>query len=246
MGEGDSIGVSKIQRRKFIRNYIPKINKIVDKNSKTTNNHKYRIYEEFVMTNESALPETLTTRETAKLLSASVRTIQLWVEDGRLKAWKTPGGHRRVLRTSVEEMLASRKRASGGDQRKFEVLVVEDDPIQRAVLDKTLTNLGPDTHLRVSEDGYEALIRIGELRPDLLVTDLVMPGLDGFRLLKALAREASDKPMQIIVLTALSAEEVVAEGGLPNGVMLLHKPLCAASLLSLSKAYYLAWQIGSR
>ena len=198
------------------------------------------------MTNENALPETLTTRETAKLLKASVRTIQLWVEDGRLKAWKTPGGHRRVLRTSVEEMLAMRRRASGVSPYKFEVLVVEDDPVQRAVLEKTLSNVGPDTNLRVSKDGYEALIRIGQMRPDLLVTDLIMPGLDGFRLLQALAREASDKPMQIIVLTALSADEVAARGGLPNGVMLLHKPLRVASLLSLAKAYHLAWQIGNR
>jgi DNA-binding response OmpR family regulator len=70
--------------------------------------------------------------------------------------------------------------------------------------------------------------------------------MDGFRLLKALTREVSSKTMQIIVLTALSADEVLVEGGLPNGVMLLHKPLRAASLLSLSKAYYLAWQIGNR
>ena len=98
------------------------------------------------------LPDTLTTREAANLLSASVRTIQLWVEDGRLKAWKTPGGHRRVLRTSVEEMLATRQRVSGGNLRKYEVLVVDDDPIQRAVLEKILGNLGPDTHFRVSAD----------------------------------------------------------------------------------------------
>jgi excisionase family DNA binding protein len=188
--------------------------------------------------------DTLTTRETAKLLDASVRTIQLWVEDGRLQAWKTPGGHRRVLRRSVEEMLANRQRVSGGNQRKYEVLVVEDDPNQRAVLEKTLGNLGPDTRLRLSADGYEALIRIGETRPDLLVTDLLMPGLDGFRLLKTLARVASNETMQIVVLTELTPDEVAAQGGLPNGVTLLHKPVQAASLLSLGIAYYLAWQIG--
>lgn len=195
------------------------------------------------MPTNDTLPDTLTTRETAKLLHASVRTIQLWVEDGRLKAWKTPGGHRRVLRTSVEEMLANRLRVSGGNSRKYEVLVVENDQKQRAVLEKTLGNLGPDTRLRLPVDGYEALIRIGETRPDLLVTDLRMPGLDGFRLLKTLAREASNEPMQIVVMTELTPDEVVAQGGLPNGITLLHKPVQAASLLSLGIAYYLAWQI---
>lgn len=192
------------------------------------------------------LPDTLTTRETAKLLDASVRTIQLWVEGGRLKAWKTPGGHRRVLRTSVEEMLAKRQRVSGRVVRKYEVLAVDDDPIQRSVLEKVLGGLGPDTHLRVSADGYEALIRIGETRPDLLVTDLVMPGLDGFRLLRTLEREASRQPMRIVVVTALTPEEVAAQGGLPSSVTLLHKPVQAASLLSLARANYLSWQNGGR
>lgn len=186
-------------------------------------------------------PETLTTRETAKLLGASVRTIQLWVEGGRLKAWKTPGGHRRVLRSSVEEMLANRERMSGGAPRIYEVLVVHDDPAQRSAMEKALSKLGPDTQLRAVVDGYEALIRVGEKRPDLLVTDLDQPGLDGFRLLKTLVRETATQPMQIIVLTTLTPEDVAARGGLPKGIMLLHKPLRVASLLSLAKTCHLEW-----
>jgi len=190
-------------------------------------------------------PDTLTTREAAKLLGASVRTIQLWVEGNRLKAWKTPGGHRRVLRTSVEEMLDNRQRVSGGDPRKYEVLLADNDPAQLTAMEKTLSKLGPDIHLRLAMDGFEALIRFGEKRPDLLVMDLVTPGLDGFRLLKTLARETATQPMRIIVLPALTQEEVAAQGGLPDGVTLLHKPLRVAPLLSLAKTYYLTWQTGS-
>lgn len=192
----------------------------------------------------TTMPDTLTTREAANLLAASVRTIQLWVEGGRLQAWKTPGGHRRVLRTSVEQMLAGRQHVSSGAAHHYEILVVEDDPVQRAVLEETLGNLSADARLRVSADGYDALIRIGETRPDLLVTDLTMPGLDGIRLLKTLAREHSAKPMRIIVTSVLSAEKVMALGGLPDGVTLLQKPIRAASLLSVAKACYLAWQLG--
>lgn len=187
-------------------------------------------------------PDTLTTREAAKLLGASVRTIQLWVEGDRLKAWKTPGGHRRVLRTSVEEMLAKRQRMSGGNPRKYEVLLIDNDPGQIATMEKALSKLGPDTHLRAADDGYEALIRVGETHPDLLVIDLAMPGPDGYRLLKTLAREAATQPMRIIVLTALTQEEMAAQGGFPEGVTLLHKPLRVASLLSLAMTYHLAWQ----
>lgn len=46
-----------------------------------------------------------TTREAAQLLGVSVGTIQLWVEKGLLEAWKTGGGHRRVVRDSIERLL---------------------------------------------------------------------------------------------------------------------------------------------
>ncbi|MGH8244173.1 MAG: MerR family transcriptional regulator, partial [Steroidobacteraceae bacterium] len=70
------------------------------------------------------------TREAADRLGVSLRTVQLWSEAGLLRAWKTPGGHRRILTDSVEELLQRRagdgpRRAPGGE---FQVLVVEDEP----------------------------------------------------------------------------------------------------------------------
>ena len=46
-----------------------------------------------------------TTREAATLLGVSVGTVQLWVENGLLQAWKTAGGHRRVMRNSINKLL---------------------------------------------------------------------------------------------------------------------------------------------
>ena len=47
----------------------------------------------------------LTTREAAKALGISLRTAQVWVENGQLDAWKTEGGHRRISRNSVQRLL---------------------------------------------------------------------------------------------------------------------------------------------
>lgn len=49
-----------------------------------------------------------TTREASKLLGVSLRTIQLWVDAKRLDAWKTPGGHRRITRRSLEDLFNKR------------------------------------------------------------------------------------------------------------------------------------------
>jgi excisionase family DNA binding protein len=191
-----------------------------------------------------AKEDVLTTIEAAKLLKASVRTVQLWVEDGQIKAWKTPGGHRRLSRSSVETMLANRTQAiTENTHAHYEVLAVDDDAIQLELLRRSIDGCAPRSHTRFCLDGYDALIRIGETRPNLLITDLVMPGLDGFRLLKTLEREQSTHPMQIIVLTSLTKAELDAQGGLGNGVTLMHKPVNVDTLRALIKAYHQVWQL---
>ena len=53
-------------------------------------------------------PEFCSTREAASLLGVSLRTAQLWVESGVLRAWKTAGGHRRILKSSIDAILRER------------------------------------------------------------------------------------------------------------------------------------------
>ncbi len=192
--------------------------------------------------NNDLKTNTCTTREAAELLGISVRTAQLWVEDGRLSAWKTPGGHRRILRDSVNAMLADRQRASGDrSDGPFSVLVVEDDPVQRWLMEALISRYLPTCSLRSAADGFEGLMQIGEHAPEVLVTDLSMPGLDGFRMLGSLYRSHMTRSMQIIVVTALSDEEIREHGGLPEGVAVMKKPVNSAELTHLLQAFMSVW-----
>jgi excisionase family DNA binding protein len=132
--------------------------------------------------------------EAADRLGVSLRTVQLWSEAGLLRAWKTPGGHRRILTASIDELLKRRtgvgaRRAPGGS---FQVLVVEDEPDFRQLFELHLRSWGLPIHLTSAPSGFEALLQIGASRPDLLITDLRMPGIDGFEMLRAL--KASGTP----------------------------------------------------
>lgn len=172
----------------------------------------------------------LTTREAAQRLGVAVRTVQLWVESGVLRAWKTAGGHRRITRESLEALLAERQAAVAepavvAGHRPFRILVVEDDADLRMLFEMTLTSWELPVEVAVAENGFSGLLRLGEWRPDLLITDLNMPGMDGFRMIRHLRASPEWHDLPIIVITALGAQEVAARGGLPEDVRLLAKPV---------------------
>ncbi len=172
------------------------------------------------------------TRAAADRLGVSLRTVQLWSEAGLLRAWKTPGGHRRILTDSVEELLQRRtgdgpRRAPGGE---FQVLVVEDEPDFRQLFELHLRSWELPIQLSSATSGFEALLQIGASRPDLLITDLRMPGIDGFEMLRALKASGAIGELEIIVVTALTEHTIAERGGLPAGVTVLYKPLRFAEL----------------
>ena len=171
----------------------------------------------------------VSTREAADLLGISLRTAQLWVESGVLLAWKTSGGHRRILRQSVDALLAERARQSGTSVKKsaandaLKVVVVEDDQDLLRLIELSLSGLPSPTEVRSAKDGFAGLVLIGQFLPDLVIADLNMPGMDGFRMIQSLIG-SEFAPTKIIASTALSPADIELKGGLPDSVEILQKP----------------------
>lgn len=70
----------------------------------------------------------MTTSDVAKELGVTIRSVQLWVERGALEGWKTPGGHRRITRTSFNRFALGNVDDSKvkADRSRLKVVVVED------------------------------------------------------------------------------------------------------------------------
>lgn len=184
------------------------------------------------------------TREAADRLGVSLRTVQLWSEAGLLHAWKTEGGHRRILISSIDELLRRRggvsSRRPAGD--RYQILIVEDEPDFRQLFELHLRSWGLPIQLSTAPSGFDALMQIGASRPDLLITDLRMPGIDGFEMLRALRASGAIGELEIIVVTALTEHTVAERGGLPPGVTVLHKPLRFAELRERLALLVERWQ----
>jgi excisionase family DNA binding protein len=178
-----------------------------------------------------------TTRTAAQQLGVSLRTVQLWVDSGILQAWKTPGGHRRVTIDSVKKLLHQ-----GGAQvdhptsrdcnQGYLVLLIEDDADLLRFYQLTIRSWGLPLNLVTAENGYEGLMRIGDLRPNLIITDLIMPGLDGFDMIHALRANPLLSDTDVIVMTAMTQMEIDDRGGLPRDCSVMFKPVSFSQMRS--------------
>ena len=173
------------------------------------------------------MDEVLTTKQAAELLGVSLRTVQLWVESGVLKAWKTAGGHRRIAQESVDSLLKEKGEALGStsDNNPFRILVVEDDPDILRLYQLAIESWGLPVEIHTAVNGIEGLLRIGQFRPNVLISDLLMPNMDGVEMIRQLRRNPEYKTMTIVVITSLDPDEIKERGGLPGNVKLFSKPI---------------------
>jgi excisionase family DNA binding protein len=168
----------------------------------------------------------LTTLEVAHRLGLAVRSVQLMVDRGELEAWKTPGGHRRISRASVERWLAG---SQGGTPAR-RVLVIEDSTHYQNLLRLLIGQQFPQVELHVAVDGVGGLAMAGQLQPDVLLVDLLLPGIDGTTLLTSLRSHPQFSRSRLIVITSLDAERREAYRFALEGVPVVHKPRLLAEL----------------
>lgn len=185
-----------------------------------------------------------TTREAAEILGVSLRTVQMWANNGLLELWKTEGGHRRISRKSVERLVLRESPTDAGgtapaadtSTQPPRVLVVEDEADLLRLYRANLARWPSKPLVSTAADGYEALLRIGLEAPDLLILDLNMPRIDGFRVLKTVRSMPELKHLPIIVVTGLGSAEILAGGEIPGDVVVLGKPIPFDRLREMAEA----------
>ena len=175
------------------------------------------------------------TIEVAKRLGISLQTVQRWVDSGRLKAWKTPGGHRRIDAASAEKLFEEYEQTLGADTpssaslatptRPVQVVIVDDDAMDRELISTLVQAALPNAQLRVAGNGFQGLVMIARYAPEIVVTDVHMPHMDGFEMIRNVLADAQTRPRLMIAVSAKSAAELADFGQLPAEVLLLRKPL---------------------
>ena len=120
-------------------------------------------------------------------------------------------------------------------QVKKKVLVVDDDPLVVRVLQEPLKKAGYE--VEVASHGLEALQKVKEKRPDLIILDILMPLMDGFKVARFLKFDKRFKDIPIIVLTSRATEGERKMGEKVGANEFLYKPFRLPHVLDVVQGY---------
>lgn len=181
------------------------------------------------------------TLEVARLLGMAVRSVQMMVDRGELEAWKTPGGHRRISRQSVERWRASRqaggaKAPAPAARNARRVLLIEDSKHFQNLVSLLVQHGFPQVELHVADDGIAGLAMVGQLQPEVLIVDILLPGIDGAALITSLRSHHQFKGCRLIVVTSLDEAARAPYAFALQGVPVVHKPQLVTALPPLLTA----------
>ena len=126
---------------------------------------------------------------------------------------------------AVDESQSGKSLEQKKQSDELTVLVVEDEPALRRLYEIKLRGWQLPITVISADDGYEALILIGKNKPDLLITDLHMPGMDGFRMINTICSMSELSDVEIVVVSGLDAAEIARRGDIPKGIPILPKPI---------------------
>lgn len=114
------------------------------------------------------------------------------------------------------------------------ILIVDDSPTEVYQMQRTLERHGFQT--AVAADGAEGIRLAHEIHPDLILMDIVMPGVDGFRATRALANDPETRAIPIIMVSSKSLETDKIWGMRQGAVDYLVKPVSSTTLVEKAQA----------
>src|SRR5689334_3819050 len=135
-----------------------------------------------------------TTFEISQFCEVSMLAVIKWIDQGKLLAHKTPGGHRRVNHKDLLAFLHHFEMpipVSLQELDRKRVLIVDDEEIFVRVAKRMLEKLKLDLDIEIARDGYEAGEKVSQWLPDLVLLDLQLPGTDGLKVCRKIKNNHS-------------------------------------------------------
>lgn len=151
-----------------------------------------------------------TTHQVSKFCNVYPTTVINWIKEGLLPAFTTPGGHRRIKKEDLLNLMEKNKmpipeELSKGNKNR--ALVIDDDPKILQMIKTILSQEGLD--VATADSGFQVGLLIANWLPDIVLLDILMPELDGFEVCRRIRADEKTKDIPIIAVTVLKTTKEI-------------------------------------
>ncbi|MCP4649794.1 MAG: response regulator [PVC group bacterium] len=185
-----------------------------------------------------------TTTEVSKLLGVTTATVNSWINQGALPSFKTPGGHNRIRQDHLLGFLTNNNipiPPELGINSSPKVLIVDDDEDVRDFVLAVLEDIGYQVDIEIALNGYTAGNKVVKFRPDIVILDIMLPGVNGNEICRQI-REELGKDVKVLAITGYYSEEnkrKILEAG-ANAFM--RKPMLLDELKKVVNKFILSYK----
>jgi excisionase family DNA binding protein len=156
--------------------------------------------------------EFLTVYQASKYLRVSSKTVSRWIDEGSIAATTTGDGHLRIRRKDLHAFLRRQglpipREIEISNLGRKRILVIDDDRLIVETIVAALQEEPYDYEIISASDGFEAGVQVRELKPDLLILDIMMPDIDGYEVCRNVKEHEATAETKIIVLSAYLDDE---------------------------------------
>jgi excisionase family DNA binding protein len=168
------------------------------------------------------------TGEVGKLFGVSRIAVYKWIKNGKLQAVRVPDGKYRIAKKELLQFSRKAGMPSGSIEDflldEINILIADDDVNIVETLSKYLKKEHPNFNITSAKDGFEAGNAIARIKPEVVIMDIFMPGINGFKVCRAIKQDPATKDVKVIVVTGYASEENVKKAKESGAEAVFSKP----------------------
>jgi excisionase family DNA binding protein len=177
----------------------------------------------------------LTSHEVGALLQVNPSSVNKWVKEGRITAFRTPGGHRRIRARDLVEFLDGHQmpvpaRLQSASRRR--IIVVDTDAAALKAFERTLRPHSEREQLLPAGSGIDALVQVGLFRPHLIVLDASMDELDAIEVCRRIKANPETRGITVLLASPNPTSALENKALQAGATRVLKKPIDPAMLFA--------------